>query len=51
MDSRKAAHPSNMRLSELLPLLQWQLNVSMKPANISSNDFKYRELNAPSSSG
>jgi hypothetical protein len=27
------------------------IDVSIKPANISSNDFKYRELNAPSSSG
>jgi hypothetical protein len=43
MDNRKATYPSNVRLSEFfLPLLQWQLNVSIKPANISSNDFKQR---------
>ncbi|HEX6027641.1 MAG TPA: hypothetical protein VFY64_01250 [Nitrososphaeraceae archaeon] len=50
MDNRKAVNYSNMRLSELLPLLQWQLNM-IKPTDISSNNFKYRELNAPSSSG
>ena len=46
MDNRKATYPSNVRWSEFfLPLLQWQLNVSIKPANISSNDFKHRDLN------
>jgi hypothetical protein len=51
MDNRKAMYPSNVRLSEFfLPLLQWQLNVSIKPANISSNDFKQRPK-CPSSSG
>ena len=45
MDSRKAAHPSNIRLSEFFfRIIAMAIELSIKPANISSNYFRDLKL-------